>query len=150
MTNRIIKFRVWSKKDSKFGYIELTDGGEGKPHIRMPKPHITYGTNNVVYQQYTGLKDSKGVEIYEGDIVRHSNRGKAVVEWSPYLACFGFNLYPFYGDGGLPLKTEPWRTRSKFWRIKNLKSVENYEIIGNIYEDSHLLSGDPDKFRRVA
>lgn len=126
MTNRIIKFRVWSKKDSKFGYIELTDGGEGKPHIRMPKPHITYGTNNVVYQQYTGLKDRHGKEIYEGDILEFKGRKPGE-----------------HGIGEVEYVIDQTSLRAE-WQYGSIGWYDSEcEIIGNIYEDSHLLSEDP-------
>jgi len=71
-----------------------------------------------VLMQYTGLKDKNGKEIYEGDIVRHAT------DEGVYKVIFE--------DGG--------------FYVKNLfeydfQTINEYplEVIGNIFEDKHLL-----------
>jgi uncharacterized phage protein (TIGR01671 family) len=70
-----------------------------------------------VLMQYTGLKDKNGKDIYEGDIL--GNDG--VVVWNESCACFGYEL-----NGEVIVRP---------WSLKN----EEYEVIGNIYENKEML-----------
>ncbi|MFT8487981.1 MAG: YopX family protein [Oenococcus sicerae] len=62
---REIKFRVWNKDTKKFNFIELTDYMSGTGLM-----DDWVDSENSIWEQFTGLKDSKGQEIYEGDIVK--------------------------------------------------------------------------------
>ena len=72
--------------------------------------------------QFTGMKDKKGDEIYEGDILRNSPRTVT------YIA--------------------EWYEKTGYWRAKHLSALhddvlhnicDQFEIIGNIYDNKELL-----------
>lgn len=67
---RELKFRAWDKKQKKMlygvsiGTLRVWD--ENAPFLSN---EFSY-SEDCVFEQYTGLKDNHGKEIYEGDIVK--------------------------------------------------------------------------------
>jgi uncharacterized phage protein (TIGR01671 family) len=83
--------------------------------------------------QYTGLKDKHGREIYEGDIVR-TRQQAYVVRWNKVKAQYGFNKLgsaTSMGAGALGLMLDYARRKQA-----------RFEVIGNIYKNPELLETD--------
>ena len=85
------------------------------------KPKSIFFTT-IKKMQYTGLKDKKGVEIYEGDVVKTKNsRYKVIFDKCCFWGVDELGKYPIY-------------------QICNyVLDDERFEVIGNIYENPELL-----------
>ena len=80
MVKRELKFRIWDEKNNCW----IKDHIQYYPEKEMLKQGHTI-------QQFTGLKDSKSVDIYEGDLLEFAYRddGKQFVGEVQYFEKFG-------------------------------------------------------------
>ena len=82
--------------------------------------------------QYTGLKDKKRKEIYEGDIVK-ANKANTSQYGNPGYKGIGNSYEIIFFDGAYFLKG---LIALNEWQIKHM----DLEVIGNIYESPELLN----------
>lgn len=83
-------------------------------------------------QQFTGLLDKNGKEIYKGDIIKAFTDDPTLVEWHSgafgYLVCKGKGYEYFVSF-----------SQNLHFAFEKNKS-ENIEVIGNIYENPELIN----------
>ena len=131
---REIKFRQWDKRNRRFHYFGF-DLGVDSVFTSPENPN----RENFPVSQYTGLKDSKGVEIYEGDIVLlygYEYRGDgsyeptlAVTKWNDYDHGFMFKIITEVGASHEVLMFE--------YTAEVIGSIdENPELLGESDEDN--------------
>ena len=133
--SREIKFRVWHKPTKQFVkqdifYLDEEPSSIGQLSVGLDGTLIQAGMyddysavsdpEDYAIQQYTGLKDSNGVEIYEGDLL----------------------LSAFCRDEENPVEVS-WGDKNNGWNVNHRNGQEgpllkihqqSYEVVGNIFE----------------
>lgn len=125
---RDIKFRAWDiKKNVMVCSIEQS-------FFQMGVWFASCRNGNCVLMQYTGLKDKNGVEIYEGDILKQS-----VSEYDLVKVYFANGMFMCESVSKSRFTdTTHWKHFHSLFYDEYYK-YNNYKVIGNIYEHSHLL-----------
>lgn len=108
---RKLKFRAWDTNVNKFLYWDFL----------KTKIANFFDTDFLVVQEFTGMQDKNGKEIYEGDIVRIFNNNTVFLEVqfrNQYVG--GWILFHNKLKGELSL---------------GVRSSMDIEVVGNIFEN---------------
>ena len=113
-----LKFRAWSKESNRYcDFVTLDESGRWIGWIKSSGVYLT--TIDIDLEQYTGLNDKNGKEIYVGDIVSIRNKNRkneydiGVVEFGKAAFRCPFLLGKYHSG--------------------------QVEVIGNVHEDDDLL-----------
>ncbi len=144
MNNRQIKFRIWNNKEKKW----ITDWNHFAPlwgvnledHKIFSLSRLDGGEGpySYVVQQFTGLLDKNGKEIYEGDIVKSIDDHQEVT----LRKIFAETPLTGYTAGEIMWVCEGWNVCQRNvgrTELHEFVCCEEHpvalEVIGNVYEN---------------
>lgn len=98
----MIKFRAWDKKGKAyingFNMIGFSTG-QGAPEMKLQRYDSEWSMDDIILEEFTGLTDREGTEVYEGDVVDYNDTEgkyyKSEIRWNEDLLCWNFNEMPY-------------------------------------------------------
>lgn len=136
----IPKFRVWDETQRKMLQVDCIEFIDGKAYWVEASPadgNVQGGNDGPVgdnsqlkLEQYTGLKDANGKEIYEGDIVKSSYKYA-----QPKIS------QVIMEDGNSYILGEDLATGNEMLVSDHINEIE---VIGNVHTNPELLEAQHD------
>ena len=140
---REIKFRAWDKKhnimvtkenvlktidtiedDYMCGFYDKDEWWPAYPILGIFEYfQDCVNDDDLIVEQYTGLRDKRGKDIYENDIILLSNNRKSLVTFERGAFCLSIDNTPIVDFTGMDIDDLDW-----------------CEVIGNIHENPELIS----------
>lgn len=121
--NNRFKFRVWEHHNNKFSDYPHGFCLDKNFTLSIPNDSFDGEIRKFTIQQWTGLIDKNGAEVYEGDIIKYSMSLMYQVVWDNLYASFKF----------------PTITRQDGMYHITIGQVRNESVvIGNIFENKEL------------
>lgn len=118
---REIKFRAWDTETKEMSYDFLS---KNWLKVCIESPYVEL-------MQYTGLKDVKGIEMYEGDVIETEQ-----INWADSGEYGGMKTV----RGRVVWSGSGFRLLLESGAMPELNFGSNYHVVkGNIYEHPHLL-----------
>ncbi len=138
------RFRAWHRKKQAMGLVKtilFLDDQRGCVFADWPGNSVgLFGSDDCdqcVLMHSTGLKDRKGIEVFEKDIIvtdysrTHETPFAYKVEWCDEAGQWLFDPFLIGDEDGPLLGIEEF---AQSW-----EEVQDCEVIGNLYQHPHLL-----------
>lgn len=114
----IVMSKVGVKNPIKEGWFNITKSDE---------------IEKVILMQFTGLLDKKGIEIFEGDIIKYKRR------WEPDMEKIEIGFIYFDAPSYWISLNEDRTHTTGIINILHADKITKCEVIGNIYENPELM-----------
>ncbi|MGX6400795.1 YopX family protein [Lactiplantibacillus plantarum] len=134
----MIKFRAWDKNTKEYFHVsELWNSGTDPDSFEFEGWTDNFGSKgrlkDIVIEQFTGLKDVNGNEIYEGDIVQPVSSHVRLKRGKPFEVNKGNYIYGKWIANDVS---------SKGFGVDGYYFSNEIQTVGNVHENPELLEED--------